>query len=248
VQFYDSELEYPSIYAIYGGTSGQMKKLRHRRRLALSALLAGLALIAALPAVAAAAETGAETPSGPVEPVTPETTTPPATGWVPQGSGTEGSGGAGSGVRQGSSLGSGGGKAAAPHVPATSEAPTYEAPSSGSSYYPSESASEPTGEEPTSVPEETTAVEPVEPPPPKKVVREPVVGAIGAGVALTKPEVHVAGVRAESAASAVPVASQSGEAASGPDYLWWIAIVICGLLLLYAGARLILEPTEPFKR
>lgn len=193
-----------------------------------------------------AAETGAETPGGPTEPVAPEVTSPPPTGWVPQESGGEGSA-AGAGVRHGSSLGSGG--AATPNASSTAEQPSYDAPSSGSGYYPPETSTTPTTEEAPIAPQETSPVEPVEPPPARKPVREAGVTAVGAATALTQPEVlRVAGVHAESAASSVPLASQSGEAASGPDFLWWIAIVVCGLLLIYAAGRLLLEPTEPFKR
>ena len=227
-----------------------MRKLRSPRYFALSAVVAALALLAALPAVAMAAETGAETPSGPTESTTPETTSPPPVGWVPQGSGGEESAGGSSGVRHGSSLGSGGGGGGSTrNDSAPAEQPSYEAPSSESGYDPQESSPAPTGEEVDGASEETSVLQPVEPPPPRKPARPTGIAGLGDSVALTQPEVlRVAGVHAESAASSVPLASQGGDTASGPDFLWWIAIAVCGLLLVYAGARLILEPTEPFKR
>jgi hypothetical protein len=101
-----------------------MTSLRPRRYLALAVVVA---LMALLPATAlAAGEESPETAGG----------TPPAsTGWVPQGSTSEGSGGAPTGVRHGSSLGSGAAPSkAAPPSQETSYMPpsssSYEAPSS----------------------------------------------------------------------------------------------------------------------
>jgi hypothetical protein len=223
-----------------------MKKLRRSHHLVLCALAAALLLLVVAPG-ALAAETVAESPGGPTEPTSPEVSTPPPTGWIPQGSGTETSGGGGSSLHHGSSLGSGG--RSTPVAP-TSEEPSY---SGGSSnYYPTTESSTPstpsTTEEPTNSYGSTAEVDPVEPAPVKKTpAPKGGVAAVGAADAVSQPEVlRVAGVHAESPAKAVPLATQGDHVDTG--LLWWLAIVVCSAIVIYAGARLLLEPTEPFKR
>jgi hypothetical protein len=36
--------------------------------------------------------------------------------------------------------------------------------------------------------------------------------------------------------------------ASGPDALWWLVVIACGLVGVYAAGRLVFDPIEPHRR
>lgn len=235
-----------------------MKKLRRRRCPELFIVVAVMALVAAAPAGALATgegsgggstvgETGTESSSGSTEAAPPAseeasstTAPPPSAGWVPQGEGTEASSDGAASTRHGSSLGSG----ASPAKPAesTSEEPSYSGDSSG--YYEPESSPTPsTVEAPASKPQVTDQVAPPEPQP---VQAAPIKGHAGLGVATPvalpkSPQAagtSPASPAAQLVSARVRVGSDSG---SLP-----LPVLIVGLLILvYAGARLLLGPVEP---
>jgi len=207
----------------------------------MAAIVAAIAFAAAMP-MAATAETVTEPPT---EPTTPETTPPPSTGWVPQGSGGDASGGGG-GVQHGSSLGSGG---RSPSPPAE-EQPSYTGTDdSGGGYYEPQAPTA-TGEEESASPFEVeSSVDPVQPPVAEKPAPRPKGGlaAVDGATVLSRPErLEVAGVHAESSIKSATLASDRVD--SGPGALWWLAVIVGCLLIVYTAGRLLLEPTEVHRR
>jgi hypothetical protein len=266
-QFFDNiELEYPSTYSIYDRTS-QMRKLRRRRCLELFVVVAAMALIAVAPSGALAAgeessggsttgETGTESSSGSTEtapPPAPEeassTATPPAsTGWVPQGEGTDAPSHGAASTRRGSSLGSG----ANPKQPgstsegagSTGEGSSY---SGGSSGY-----SEPASSTPSTF--EESASKPRAVSPPVGTVQQPQVAeatpdksgraAVGASIPVALPDPpRVADT--SSARLAASIVGTRDRVASGSGSLPLPVLIVGLLILVYAGARLLLGPVEP---
>ncbi len=241
-----------------------MRKLRRRRCLELFIVVAAMALIAVAPAGAlageessgggAVGETGTESSSGstgsapPASEESPTTATPPAsTGWVPQGEGTEASSHEAASTRRGSSLGSG----ASPKQPgSTSEqaGSTGEEPSSNGSssgYYEPESSTPSTVEEPASKPRAASPADPVEPQPAAEPA--PVEGG-HAAVGVATPVALPVSPQVADTGSAPPAAALVGtpdRVASGSGGLPLPILIVGLLILVYAGARLLLGPVEP---
>jgi hypothetical protein len=201
-----------------------------------------IALVMVLLAVAPAGALAAEEPAAvPPEAPAPEATPAPSTGWVPQDAAAEGAGNANAPTQRGSSLGSG--ESSNP-APSTSEpAPAPESPSPApaptDSYYEPETPA-PVGEESTVAPkvDAAPAPEPVAKAEPENAVPP----AVGGADAVERPTSGVAGEFAASASAAAKVASTVTEDSGG---LPWLALILCGLVLLYAGARVLLGPVEP---
>lgn len=222
-----------------------------------------MALVAVMPAAGALAageesggstvgETGTESSSGSTGSAPPAAseesstaTPPPSTGWVPQGESTEASSHEAASTRHGSSLGSG---ASPKHAESTSEQTVSDAPSSSGSssgYYEPESSTPSTAEEPASRPKAVSPVDPVEPQPAAK----PTHGAGGhAAVKVAVPVAvsdspKVADV--SSAPAAAAVVGVHDQVASGSGGLPLPVLLVGLLILVYAGARLLLGPVEP---
>ncbi|HST70512.1 MAG TPA: hypothetical protein VLI94_12745 [Solirubrobacterales bacterium] len=204
-----------------------------------------LSLIALVVVLLAAAPTGAtaaeETPGEAPAAETP----PPSTGWVPQTPAPEGDGDAPASAQQGSSLGSGENSSSAPSgsEPNPAPEPSSPAPAPTDSYYEPETSAAPATEESTSAPEVNAAPAP-EPAPEPVAKAEPkntVPPSVGGADAVARPTSGVEGELAVSAA-AEQVASTVTEDSGG---LPWLALILCGLVLLYAGVRLLLGPVEP---
>ncbi|HEX5989864.1 MAG TPA: hypothetical protein VFY75_06620 [Solirubrobacterales bacterium] len=184
----------------------------------------------------------ASAPGETAEP-TPTTETPPAsTGWVPQGGASEGSGGGSSGAQQGSSLGSGSspGKPASEPPAPPSEPPVATAPPpapepSTGSY--EAGAQDPAASEPVTTPAPNPEPAPAEPAPkPSPPVDAHV--ALGTADAVLVGSGDVKGVSASSAAgTAAQIAPNSGG-------LPWVALIVFGLILVFAGVRLVFGPVE----
>jgi len=205
-----------------------------RPLLYLTALV--MVLLAAAPASALAAE---EPAAAPPEAPAPET---PSTGWVPQAPATEGGGSADAPTQRGSSLGSGGSSSPAPSTsePQPAPAPPSPAPAPTESYYEPESPAPPESEGSTSASE---APAPVPAPVAEPVAKPEHVAppALDSADAVAR---STSGAEEESAASAAAeqVARTVTEDSGG---LPWLALILCGLVLLYAGARVLLGPVEP---
>ena len=236
-----------------------MRKLRRRRCLELSVVAVAMALVAAPPAGALAAgeesgggstvgEASTESSSGSTEPVSPaapeETSSTPAapasTGWVPQGEGTEASSHDAASTRRGSSLGSGAGPKRAG---STSEEPSYSGGSSDS--YEPESSTPSTFEEPVSKPLVANPVGSVEPQAAAEVT--PAKGG-HAAVGVAVPVALSDSPQVADTSSAPPAASVVGtrdRVASGSGSLPLPVLIVGLLILVYAGARLLLGPVEP---
>lgn len=204
-----------------------------RRRLALSVLTLAAISLAVAPASALAEE--------PTPEASPAESPPPSTGWVPQGSAPESSGGGSSGAQQGSSLGSGssGGSVSKPPPsppPAPSPSPEPAPPSS----YETEAVAEPAPRE--TEPVATPAPEP-EPAPAKPAPKPPdysdVHVALGDADAVLVGSGDVKGVSTSSSAASTtaPVTSESGG-------LPWLALIVFGLILVVAGVRLVFGPLD----
>lgn len=199
-----------------------------------------------MPAGALAAETGAEAPTAEPAPApegTPPVTAPGSTGWVPQTPSTGTSGGGSAPTQHGSSLGSGGSS-----QPAESTSDDTSSGSSGTvEPETSPPPAAPVAEEPASEPRAgSPRVEPVEPlvpePEPAPVDKGGIAG-LGAATLVARPE---AGTVSSAAAVAAPVlASTRDQGGSGSGVLPVPILILCGLFLLYAGARLVLGPVEP---
>jgi ribonuclease E len=238
-----------------------LKKLRHPRWLALSTVVAAMALISSVPAAAlavgegfgtsATAGEGATESTGTTESPPPvEGSSPPASpGWVPQGDPAEDSGDAAATTRRGSSLGSGGSSNQSrppTEQPAPSEQPAPTPVSSGS--YEPEASSPSTGEEPASAPRAVPTVDP-------EPAAEPATVALGAANPVAKAASPQDSTRPAPPVEATPVANTSAPAAAGSGGLLWLTLIVGVLILLYAGARLLLGPVEldifrssPFRR
>lgn len=213
-------------------------------RPSLSLLVLVAIALAALPS-SALGET-AETTS---EPAPAAESPPPSTGWVPQGGASEGAAGGGSGAQQGSSLGSGGASTPAPkpspgpsEAPAPSAPPPAPEPSTGS--YETEAPVE------TAAPETTIAPapdpEPAPPPPPPPAPEPPPPAdahvAVGGADALLEGAGGVKGVSASSAG--LSQAGATAQVATDSGGLPWLALIVFGLILIVAGARLLFGPFE----
>lgn len=180
-------------------------------------------------------------PGETTEPV-PTTETPPAsTGWVPQGGASEGTGGGASGAQQGSSLGSGSSPstpapepAPAPSPPPVSTAPPP-APEPSTSYE-AEAPAEAAAPEPALAPEPEPAPAKPEPEPSPPVDAHVALGSADA-VLVGSGEVKGVSMSSASTATTAPVAPESGG-------LPWLALIVFGLILVVAGARLVLGPIE----
>jgi hypothetical protein len=240
-----------------------MKKLRRRRYFELFMVVAVAALVAAAPAGALAAgeesgsgssagETGTEPSSGSTEaapPAPPEEASstgaaPASAGWVPQGAGTETSSHGGASTRRGSSLGVG---VSSKQAGSTSEESSYSGgDSSGSSdYYEPESSTPSTVEEPAvSKPRVASPVSSVEP---QAAETAPDQGG-HAAVAVAIPVALQKSPQAADTSSAplpAPVASMRDLTASGSGGLLLAVLIVCGLILVYAGVQLLFGPFEP---
>jgi len=231
-----------------------MRKLRRRRFVAFSALAAASFLIAAAPA---GAETLTESPSSTPEPVPtapevtpPATTAPGSTGWIPQGGSTETSSGGAAPTRRGSSLGSGGGPRQT--EASSAEEPSYSTGSSGS--YEPESSTSPEFEEPAREPQGVLGVQAESgagpaPRPTAKATRER--GAdVGVGTSVTLSESSPP--QSAETSSALPAAASfakpDDQGASGSSVLPLLAVIVFGLISLYAAGRLVFGPIEPLRR
>lgn len=200
-------------------------------------MLAAVAIFLAAAPAGAMAET--------TETTVPAAESPPSsTGWVPQGGVSEGAGGESAGAQQGSSLGSGGSSAhptpkpaappsAPPVASAPEPAPEPSEPSNGS--YETEASAEPAAEEPVAAPTPDPEPAPAKPAPdpPSRVDHAPV--GLGEADAVLTGSGGVKGVSASSAT-----------AAATPDSggLPWLALIVFGLILVFAGARLVYGPIE----
>lgn len=224
-------------------------------------VVAAMALVAVAPAGALAAgeesggsavgETGTESSSGSTgsaPPAASEGATPPAsTGWVPQGEGTEASSHEAASTRRGSSLGSGAspkqGGSTGEQAGSTSEESSYSGGSSG--YHEPESSTPSTVEEPASKPRAVSPVDPVEP----QVAAEPTPAEGGhAAVGVATPVALPVSPQATDTSSAPPAAlvvSTPDRVASGSGGLPLPILIVGLLILIYAGARLLLGPVEP---
>jgi hypothetical protein len=258
VNFAHTELEYPSIHAIDCEKAGQLKKLRRPRWLALSTVAVAITLISVpAGALAIGEESGTSATTG--EGATESTeSSPPAegsnpstsTGWVPQGDAAEDTGDAAATTRRGSSLGSGGSsnQSRSPDAqPASGKQPAPTPASSGS--YEPEASSPSTFEEPASTPRAV----PTGDSEPQAV--EPATTAVGAANPVATTASPQDSTRPVPPVEATPVANLSEQAAAGSGGLPWPLLVVCVLVLLYAGARLLLGPVEldifrssPFRR
>lgn len=234
-----------------------MRKLRRCRCLELSMVVAAMALVAVSPAGALAAgeesggstvgETGTESSSGSTESAPPATseeapstaTAPASTGWVPQGEGTEAFSHDAASTRRGSSLGSGAGPKRAG---STSEEPSYSGGSSG--YSEPESSTPSTFEEPASKSRTVSPGGSVEP-----QTAEATPGKGGrAAVGVATPVALSDSPRVADTSSAPPAAamvSTRARVASGSGGLPLPILIVGGLILVYAGGRLLLGPVEP---
>ena len=180
------------------------------------------------------------------EPAPTAESPPPSTGWVPQGAGSEGSSG-GAAPQQGSSLGSGGSsdsssneEAATSNPPAPSAPPPEPAPSSS---YETEAPVEPAPQEPEAV--STPAPEPEaspKPAPAPPAPADPPAKHSGAGTKL-QGSGGVKGV-STSSADASSVAGTAARVAPDSSGLPWLALIVFGLILVVAGARLVFGPFE----
>lgn len=203
-----------------------------RRRLALPFLVLVAIALAGVPA-SAMAETA--------EPPPTTETPPPSTGWVPQGGASEGSSGGSSGAQQGSSLGSGSSPSKpVPEPPSPSPPPVATAPPPApepSPSYEDEAPVETIAPEPVTTPAPEPEPAPAKPDPkPSPPVDAHV--AVGSADAVLVGSGDVKGISASSAASTTaPVTPESGG-------LPWLALIIFGLILVVAGARLVLGPIE----
>jgi hypothetical protein len=239
-----------------------MRKLRRRRCLEFFIVVAAMALIAVAPAGALAAgeesgggstvgETGTESSggsTGSAPPAASEGATPPAsTGWVPQGEGTEASSHEAASTRRGSSLGSGAspkqGGSTGEQAGSTGEESSYSGGSSG--YHEPESSTRSTVEESASKPQAASPVNPVEP----QVAAEPIPAEGGhAAVGVATPVALPVSPQAADTSSAPPAAlvvSTPDRVASGSGGLPLPILIVGLLILIYAGARLLLGPVEP---
>ena len=239
-----------------------MKKLRSRW-LALSAVALAMGLISASPAGALAAGEesgppaageGTAEPAGSTESSPPaEGSSPPPAGWVPQGDAAEDTGDAAATTQRGSSLGSGGGSSQSRSgdgqpAPSNPPAPT---PAPSGPYEP-EASSPSTFEEPVgaravpTVDSESRRAEPA---------TEAVPLAIGGADPVATTASRQDSTRPAAPVEATPVASTSGQAVAGSSGLLWPTLIVLVLILLYAGARVVLGPVEldifrsgPFRR
>jgi hypothetical protein len=235
-----------------------MRKLRRRRCLELFMVVMAMALVAAVPAAALAGEgsgggstvgeTGTESSSGSTEvappaseEASPTTAPPPSAGWVPQGEGTEASSDGAASTRHGSSLGSG--ASPAKQAESTGEESSYSGGPSG--YYEPESSAQSTVEEPASKPQAASPADSVEP----QAAVEPAPREGGhAAVGVAIPVALPAPSRAADTSSGPPTASVVGvrdRVASSSGSLPLPVLVVGLLILVYAGARLLLGPVEP---
>jgi hypothetical protein len=193
--------------------------------------------MAVFPAAALAA--GEESPEA------AEGTAPASTGWVPQGSGSESSGAGSTGVRHGSSLGRG----ASPNQtqPASQEA-SYAPPPASSSELESPA---PASEEPASAVSPASGTSVVK----ESVITPPVVkpAPVGLGAATQVSAAESTPVAEASAKPSNPlpvklVAASHDQASSGSTVLPLFAMIVCGLILVCAGTKLVLGPVEPLRR
>jgi outer membrane biosynthesis protein TonB len=203
-----------------------------RRRFARSVLTLAAISLAVFPA-SALGETA--------EPA-PTTETPPAsTGWVPQGGASEGTGSGSSGAQQGSSLGSGSSPSTpAPKPPPPSPPPVSTAPAPApepSTSYEAEAPAEATAPEPAPAPEPEPAPAKPEPKPSPPVDAHV---ALGSADAVLVGSGDVKGVSASSASAASTTAPITPESGGLP----WLALIVFGLILVVAGARLVFGPIE----
>jgi hypothetical protein len=198
-------------------------------------------LLALAPTGASAAEEAAVPPEAPA----PEATPAPSTGWVPQEPAAEGAGSGNAPTQRGSSLGSGGSSNPAPSTSEPAPAPEPPpAPTPTTSYYEQEAPTPTVSGETTPATEADFAPAPAPSPEPapKPEPENVVPPAIGSADAVERSTSGVAGEFAASSAAVEQVASTVTEDSGG---LPWLALILCGLVLIYAGARVLLGPVEP---
>jgi hypothetical protein len=212
--------------------------LHCRRGIAFVAVVAAMALPPAT-ALAAGEESPETTPAAP----------PASTGWVPQGSDSESSGGGTTEVRHGSSLGSG----ASPHqAQPESQESTYTPPPSSSYEAPSPAV---TSEAPVTTVQTGSGTEnvvkhpAVAPPAPKPNSSQVASVAVGTAVAVSQPRAP-GGTSDESKVPEAAASSPSphDQVSSSSAVLPLLAVLVCALILIYAGARLVFGPVEPLRR
>jgi hypothetical protein len=198
---------------------------------------------------------GTESSSGSTESSPPapsegasQTATPPASsGWVPQGEGTEASSQGAASTRRGSSLGSAAGPKPAGSTgrqpgSTSSEESSYSGGSSG--YYEPELSTPSTSEAPA--PQAVTNIAPVEPP--SAAEAGPVKGAhadVGAATPVASSESSQPGGTSSVSRAASLVPSTPERVASGSGSLPLPILIVCVLILVYAGGRLLLGPVIP---
>jgi hypothetical protein len=208
------------------------------RRLPFYLVALVIVLLTAGPASSLAAEEPAAVPP---EAPAPEAAPQPSTGWVPQDAAAEDAGSANAPTQRGSALGSGESSSPAPSTsepPASTEAPAPVAAPTGA-YEPSPP---PVSEESTSAPQAEVAPVPVEPPVAKV---EPDPGpppAVGSADSVARSATTKEADGSEPAAAAAQVVNTVTKDSGG---LPWLALILCGLVLLYAGVRVLLGPVEP---
>jgi hypothetical protein len=207
------------------------------RRLPPSLVALVIVLLAAAPAGALAAE---EAPGAPAEAPASEAP-PPSGGWVPQTPAAEGGGDAPASAQPGSSLGSGGRSNSAPSTSEPSPSPEPSPPPAPvETYEPEPSAS--ATEESTGTSEAAPEPAPAQPPVAKAKPDPGVPPAVGAADLVARPTSSGEAKGDPEASAAAQVASTVTKDSGG---LPWLALILCGLVLLYAGLRLLLGPVEP---
>lgn len=232
---------------------------------------AAMALIAAAPAGALAAGeesassapvgTVTESPGGSTEPAAPAPSpsgpAPASTGWVPGAASTETSSKGAESTQRGSSLGSGVGSSQAGSAGSTSKDPPRTIRSSGS-YEPESSVpSTSTFEAPTSTSDAGSAPEvvsgagaAVKPPPPEHHASKDLSAAVGDATLVALSKSPQGGDASPALPAAVaPLANRGDQTASGSGPLSLLALIVFGLIVLYAGGRLVMGgPFEPLRR
>jgi hypothetical protein len=89
----------------------------------------------------------------------------------------------------------------------------------------------------------------VEPPAATVDTGKSAIAAVGAATRLTQLESPAAAeASAAPPAKAALSSNRSADVASGPDALWWLVVIACGLIGVYAAGRLVFDPIEPHRR
>ena len=198
-----------------------------------SLIALAMVLLIAAPAAAPAAEEAPEAPASEAP--------PPSGGWVPQDPAPEGGGDAPAPAQQGSSLGSGERSSPAPSTSDPAPEPSSPPPAPVETYErePSATVTEESRSTPAPAPEPAPA-----PPPVAKVEPDPgVPPAVGAAHLVARPA--SSGEAEDDSATSAAAEQVAGTVNEDSGGLPWLALILCGLVLLYAGMRVLLGPVEP---